>query len=259
MAVDASARAVLEAEWAVVRPWIDTIPEAAMDRPSVLEGWTVRDLIAHVSTGIAVISAAEPSEAPAPTVGHADYVGSYPAVADRIAEGARRLAAERRDDLGALLDSAWAGVMAAADGWGTDERRLVEVKRGTVRVSELLQTRILEVLVHGDDLARSVPEIPPPAHDRGALREMVKLLLGALVERAPGRSVEVRVPPFAAVQVIEGTSHTRGTPPNTVEADPLTWIRVACGRIPWADAEADGTLRVSGTRAPEVATHLPLL
>ena len=91
----------------------------------------------------------------------------------------------------------------------------------------------------------------------------MKLLLDVLVERAPGGSVEVRVPPFAAVQCIEGTSHTRGTPPNTVETDALTWIRVACGRITWDEAAttaaSDGTFAASGTRVDELRRHLPLL
>ena len=231
-------RATLTAEWSVIREWIGGIPSEAYDRPSVLDGWTVRDLIAHLAPGIRVLAATSKPETGTEPLGVAAYVGTYPVNADGIAESTRSLAA-RTDDVTGLLDEAWAEVSAWLADAGEDGRRVVQARRGPIRLDELVRTRLLEIVVHGDDLARSVPELAPPAHDRGALRDVVKSLLAVLVERAPGRSVEVRVPPFAAVQVIEGTSHTRGTPPNTVETDPLTWIRIACGRQTWSEAGID--------------------
>ena len=97
-----------------------------------------------------------------------------------------------------------------------------------------------------------------PAPERSVLRAAVKASLAALVEAAPGRSVEVRVPPFGAVQCVEGPRHTRGTPPNVVETDPRTWLALATGRASWADAVASGAVRSSGSRADAVAEHLPL-
>lgn len=85
----------------------------------------------------------------------------------------------------------------------------------------------------------------------------VRYLLQLLAEKAPGGTVEVRVPPFGATQVIEGPRHTRGTPPNVVEMDAATWIALATGRLAWADAEASGSLRASGVRA-DVSHLLPL-
>ena len=90
------------------------------------------------------------------------------------------------------------------------------------------------------------------------MRVAVKTLLGILVERHPGRSVEVRVPPFAAVQAIDGPRHTRGTPSNVVEADPTTWLRLASGRLAWNDARQAGLLSASGERA-DLSAVLPLL
>ena len=75
---------------------------------------------------------------------------------------------------------------------------------------------------------------------REALRGAVTYLLGLLAGRAPGRAVEVRVPPFAAVQCVEGPRHTRGTPPNVVETDPVTWIGLAAGRAGWARGGGHG-------------------
>src|SRR5690349_16674283 len=85
----------------------------------------------------------------------------------------------------------------------------------------------------------------------------VRYLLQLLAEKAPGNSVEVRVPPFGAVQVVEGPRHTRGTPPNVVETDSATWIALATGAEHWTDAAAQGRIAASGTRA-DISDLLPL-
>jgi len=90
-----------------------------------------------------------------------------------------------------------------------------------------------------------------------AVRAAVGYLLAALAQRAPGRAVEVRVPPYAAIQCVAGPRHTRGTPPNVVETDPLTWILLATGRVSWAEAVAAGRLQVSGPRS-DISGYLPL-
>ena len=86
---------------------------------------------------------------------------------------------------------------------------------------------------------------------------LVKHFLAVLGTRAPGRSVEVRVPPYAAVQAVEGVRHTRGTPPAVVETDASTWLSLATGELSWAEAEAAGRVRASGERA-DLTAYLPL-
>ncbi len=93
--------------------------------------------------------------------------------------------------------------------------------------------------------------------DRAAVKAAVKASLAALVEVAPGHAVEVRVPPYAAVQAIGGTRHRRGTPPAVVECDARTWLELAAGRLSWSDAVADGRVRASGERS-DLSEHLPL-
>ncbi|TYC25797.1 hypothetical protein FXF52_04455 [Micromonospora sp. MP36] len=93
--------------------------------------------------------------------------------------------------------------------------------------------------------------------ERPVFREAVRTLLTALTERAPGRSVEVRVPPYGAVQCVAGPRHTRGTPPNVVEMEPETWLALATGRLAWAEAITEGRVRVSGIRA-DLSEYLPL-
>lgn len=93
--------------------------------------------------------------------------------------------------------------------------------------------------------------------DKDATATAVRYLLQLLAEKAPGDSVEMRVPPFGAVQVVEGPGHTRGTPPNVIETDPGTWIALATGEESWDDAVAAGRVSASGTRA-DLRDHLPL-
>ncbi len=95
----------------------------------------------------------------------------------------------------------------------------------------------------------------PPA--RTALRDAVRALLADLAAKVPGRSVEVRVPPYGAIQCVEGPRHTRGTPPNVVEMDPETWVRLATGRLSWAEAITQGRLRISGNRA-DISNYIPV-
>ena len=87
--------------------------------------------------------------------------------------------------------------------------------------------------------------------------EEVKTTLNALTVKAPGRAIEVRIPPYAAVQCGEGPTHTRGTPPNTIEMDAQTWLSLASGELSWDQAVASGAVLASGSRA-DLAQFLPL-
>lgn len=96
------------------------------------------------------------------------------------------------------------------------------------------------------------------AADPEDLRLLTKHLLALLVGKAPGGAVEVRVPPYAVAQCIEGTRHTRGTPPAVVETDPATWIALAVGDLTWEDATGAGRVSASGERS-DLSPLLPLL
>ncbi|BBZ12012.1 sterol carrier family protein [Mycobacterium branderi] len=98
-----------------------------------------------------------------------------------------------------------------------------------------------------------------PTPDRAELAAAVRLTARTLAEQAPGASVEVRIPPFVAVQCVAGPRHTRGTPPNVVETDPRTWLLLVTGLLKVPHAQATGLLRLSGSRAGEIATWLPLV
>lgn len=117
------------------------------------------------------------------------------------------------------------------------------------------QTRdsVLEIAewIRGEEGASKPP--------RAALAAAVRLSARTVAEQAPGHSVELRVPPFVAVQCIDGPRHTRGTPPNVVECDPLTWLRVATGLLSFDEAHAQGLIDASGSRAGEIAPLLPVI
>lgn len=109
------------------------------------------------------------------------------------------------------------------------------------------------VLLVADWLRDEHTDAPP----RAVIADAVRLTARTLAAVAPGASVEVRVPPFVAVQCISGLSHTRGNPPNVVETDPRTWLRLAAGLVSLDDAA--GAVQLSGSRAPEVGAWLPLV
>ena len=113
-----------------------------------------------------------------------------------------------------------------------------------------LRRAALDIVLACVDTGKAEPSRP-------IVKGAVRFLLDRLAELAPGRSVEVRVPPYAAVQCIDGPHHTRGTPPNVVEMDATAWIALATGRLAWAEAVADGRVRASGARA-DLSDHLPL-
>jgi hypothetical protein len=94
--------------------------------------------------------------------------------------------------------------------------------------------------------------------ERADLKLLVKQLLKLLVAKAPGHAVEVRVPPYGAVQCIEGPRHTRGTPGAVVEMPPELWIDLGLGRITWPEARDSGKLRASGERT-DLSALLPLV
>ena len=110
-----------------------------------------------------------------------------------------------------------------------------------------------------DDAAASGDTAAVPTPGRSALAAAVRGTVGILAAELPGHAVEVRVPPFAAAQCVEGPRHTRGSPPNVVETDARTWLLLATGRLDWDAAVDSGRVRASGTRASAVAAGWPVV
>jgi hypothetical protein len=128
------------------------------------------------------------------------------------------------------------------------------------RLSDPFRRQVIDLVVAADEVNSTVTEPDQLVVPRAAMALACRSLCTWLAERHPGRSVEVRVPPFAAVQCgigPEGPTHTRGTPPNVVETDPLTFVRLATGRMTWAQARNAGLVSASGQRA-DLSAVLPI-
>lgn len=246
----------LLAQAALMREWLAQLPFEAFGQPSVLPGWDVRLLTGHVQMIFRGLLGAVGSPVDEPPLALHDYVARYRPDAAEIDVVTSELAADHTpDELLTELDLLLSQVRARL---AEPLPKVVRAPRGPISGVDYLTTRIFEVLAHSDDLSRSLPELSPIELDRGALKAGVRSLAGMLAAKHPGRSVEVRVPPFAAVQCIEGPRHTRGTPPNVVETDPVTFLRLATGRADWSQALTAGLVRASGNRA-DLSAQLPLL
>jgi uncharacterized protein (TIGR03083 family) len=241
---------------AAIRVWLDELPDEEFAGWSVLPGWDVRTLVGHIvglHAGLLRLLD-QPSDAP-PLRPH-EFVANYRRDVAAIDRHTREVTGERTpSELRAALADAAARI---ATRLSQPVPRVIDTPRGPTTVADFLATRVVELVVHADDLSRSVPAAAPAALDRTALADASRTLAEMLAARAPGRSVEVRVPPFVAVQAVPGPRHTRGTPPNVVETDPVTWLRLATGRVEFADSVAAGTVRASGNRA-DLSGYLPVL
>ncbi|MFJ2262367.1 sterol carrier family protein [Streptomyces sp. NPDC087844] len=251
----AKTRAAVLAQFGNVRAAVRTLTPGQLAAPAGLGDWTVRELAAHLAMALeAVNRGLDGPEPSAPTLALLDWPS---ATAPRAAEvdGDVHALAATEPDLDALYERTEARFterLPQAPGG-----RLLGTRVGAMTLADHLVTRTVELVVHTGDLNAAVPGLDVP-YDRQALATCTRLLADALAAKAPGASTEVRVPPYAVVQCVEGPRHTRGTPPNVVETDPLTWIRLATGRTRWKTAVDDAKVSASGERA-DLGALLPLM
>lgn len=233
--------AALAAQWArLVEAFADADPQA----PSRIPGWSVADLERHVSqTGESLGQLAAGAPADGPIAGFQELAAALPGISEQIAE---RVATDWASPLAEMVPNTLAALAAAAP------KHPVRQLTGTHYLADAALFRLVEAVVHSLDLPD--PVVP----DGRARRIVVRALADLLATLAPGRSVELRIPPDAAVQLIEGPRHTRGTPPGVVEIDPAGFLRLATGRMTWTDAVESGQLRASGERT-DLTGYLPLL
>ncbi|MDH6134538.1 uncharacterized protein (TIGR03083 family) [Kitasatospora sp. MAA4] len=248
---------------AVRRLCADEQAERLLALPTRLGDWRVRELVAHLALQLAWV----PRHLDRPLEGRAPlslsaWAAGVGGLAELLDAGAREHAAEA---FAAGPAAVAAEFDAAADALLTllagpevaDGQRRFEIRLGSMTLADMLVTRLVEAVVHADDLADALGLADFP-HDRFALASVCRLLADAFADQVPGGSVELRIPPYAVVQAVAGPRHTRGTPPNVVETDPLSWIRLATGRLDWAAALDAAVVSASGERS-DLAAHLPIL
>ncbi|GAA0624722.1 sterol carrier family protein [Streptomyces crystallinus] len=238
----ARTRAAVLAQFAHVRDAVRTLTPEQSARPTRLGDRTVHELAVHLALTVDAVARAVAEPAP-------------PAAELTLLEWPFAPAPDWERAAGQDLSTLYEEVAARAEA-AAPPARLVSTSYGAMSLGDFLVTRTVELCVHTDDLNAAVPGLSVP-YDRQALAACTRLLADALAAKAPGGSVEVRIPPYAVVQCVAGPKHTRGTPPNVVETDPLTWLRLATGRESWSEARDAGALAASGERA-DVSALLPL-
>ena len=230
-------RAALYDQWDVLLAALPTLDPAA---PTLVDGWTVHQVHAHLTATTAGL--AQLLAVPGPAAADSDLAGwatALPALAATIAASVPEIA-----DLQSAVVQAKSALATA------EPDRHVQQRTGAHTLTDAVLFRLIEGVVHGLDLGIA------PA--KTALKQVVRALVALLADTVPGHAVELRVPPYAVTQCVAGPRHTRGTPPGTVEADPVAWVLLATGRLSWTDAVASGRVRVRGDRA-DLREHLPLL
>ncbi|WP_405830893.1 MULTISPECIES: sterol carrier family protein [unclassified Streptomyces] len=249
----AKIKAAVTAQFGHVAGAVAGLTPEQLARPSGLGDWSVADLAGHIAW-IADSLAGGLARPPAAVaeLSAVEWPFATASLAGKISEAAREtLTGAPLPELYERAAARMAEALAANPG-----SRVLNLWIGDMTLADFLVTRTVELVVHTDDLNRAAGLAIPI--ERQALAACTRLLADALAVKAPGGSVEVRVPPFAVVQCVGGPRHTRGTPPNVVETDPLTWIRLATGRTGWAE-ELDGArVLASGERA-DLSALLPLM
>lgn len=223
---------LLRAQWLRLRDWIDANDLATSEAPSALDGWSVADLVAHLGLALGALAHARPAPPDAVPVSLAAYVSGYPDSAEGIAEHTRDVARQTRDAPLAAIDRSVDEALTRFDELHRPgEDPVVLARRGAVLLSTLVLTRLLEYVVHGDDLARSVPGAAGDPLEPDAVAVVAAALRDALAKRG-GPHVEI--------------------------VDDVTWLRLACGRVPADPAALQASVRPAAALAGQT-TLLPLL
>ena len=234
-----TAEAALRAQWDRLRPWVGrVVDDEIAGAPSVLEGWTVAELVAHLGRAMDALAVVEAAPAGTVPLTLAEYLGSYRGRAADIQRTTVELAEEIAGNPLGAVDGFAREAFARLDKLGPADR-VVQARRGPVLLSDMVTSRVIELVVHGDDLARSVRSNRGYAADTdpvdpGALDVVARTLLKIVVARG-GWDLEL--------------------------ADARKWVRMAAGRVPYdVDVLAEALHpRYTGDAVPDLGRMLPLL
>lgn len=224
----------LRRQWERLRRWVAQLDDEATARPSVLSGWTVADLVAHLGRAMDALTASRPAEPGSVPLTLAEYLGTYPDRAEEISAVTRELTARIAHDPVGELDAMATAALANLDRLRTGDDPVIQARRAPILLSEMVTSRLVELVVHADDLARSVRLPGPGPLDPEATRLVSQTLLEVLLDRG-GWDLEV--------------------------ADELAWVRLACGRVELTGTTLRAALtpRSTADSLPDLGARLPLL
>lgn len=239
--------------------WVAGLRPDALHSESALPGWSLQHLLTHIAQGAEALRDGLASRGGGRARPLSEYVRVLtPAGGEAGATAPAGPSSTRADPAVALVELEQQLRDAVPEQVDAPDTAVVVTPRGAITALDLVRLRVVGLVVHCDDVARSVPDNDAVPLVRAALASATRTLAQILAEQAAGRSVEVRIPPFVAVQAVAGPRHTRGTPPNVVETDPLTWLRLATGRAQFAAEVTRGAVRATGPRS-DLSAHLPVL
>ncbi|MGK4582031.1 sterol carrier family protein [Kitasatospora sp. HPMI-4] len=264
----AKVRAALVGQTEALRSAVRSLcarPDAddVLNLPTRLGTWEVRQLVAHIGQGLGVVRLR--LDAPVPEgsrLGLVEWVGLTRTAAARVEtmveEHAREAFGGSPEEVAREFDRVADELLKTlTDPQVSDPERKFATAFGPMLLTDVLVTRLVEAVVHADDLAHALGLAEFP-HARQAVAAVTRLLADSFAAQVPGGAVELRIPPYAVVQAVPGPRHTRGTPPNVVETDPLNWIRLATGRVAWGTAVESDAVSASGERS-DLAEFLPVM
>ncbi len=234
------ASTALHDQWDLLRRWVvEVVDDSVGDAPSVLEGWTVTALVAHLGRAMDALAACSPLPAGTVPLTLAEYLGTYAGRAGDIAETTRALAAQVAGDPIGWIDDRAAAAFAALDALTAAGDPVVQARRGPVRLSTMTVSRVIELVVHADDLFVSVRRVP------GA---------GAGPDPVEPRALDLVARELLAIVVARGGWDLEVT-------DARAWVRLASGRAPYdVDALAAAIApHWTGDSVPDLGRMLPVL
>ncbi|SDS15371.1 TIGR03083 family protein [Paraoerskovia marina] len=230
----ATAEGILRTQWDTLVEWLEDadLDDDAYSTPSQLDGWTIGELVSHLGRAMDALAVADTVPAGTVPLSLAEYLGTYPGRADEITAVTRELDGEIRADRLAGIRAKGDRALAQVDALAGNE--IVQARRGPISLRDMVISRLLELVVHGDDLARSLPHVAGDPLNRDAVDLAADELLKIVVARG-GWHIEVE--------------------------DPRLWIRLAAGRRPYDVDDLARALRPTFTAGgvPDLGRLLPLL
>jgi len=249
----AALAAALHAQWTTLRRWVGEVVDAdAADVPSVLDGWTVAELVAHLGRAMSALGVCEPAATGTVPLTLAEYLGSYADRAQDIAATTVQLAREIAHAPLPQVDAMAADAFARLDTLGPGDV-VVLARRGPVLLSDMVTSRLIELVVHADDLQRSL--------DRARRSAGGAATAGARTEAGVGGDgpIDRAALDLVAAALLQIVVARGGWSLEVVH--PLRWVRLAAGRAPYDVAALADALAPAHTSdaVPDLGRMLPIL